>query len=172
MNIIQKILKQKNYSSLIIHVYPKNLLLNNKNYYYTFDNYIQIIKNGNIEPNIRPINRLLRNHLLIHMKRSKLYFIPNTIKLKLKHISIETKYEPFLNSNHPNHQAIQQTHGYLYRSIQNHPNIHRRRLLYALVITQSPLPHECNLLLFDLGTYIQNSKHTKNLKTKQNNKNN
>ena len=84
--------KTKNYSSLIKHIFPKNLLLNNKNYYYTFDNFIQIIKNGNIEPNTRPINRLLScNHLPTHKKKSKLYFIPNTIKLKSEHIHIKTK---------------------------------------------------------------------------------
>ena len=87
--------KTKNYSSLIKHIYPKNLLLNNKSYYYIFDNFNQIIKNENIEPNTRPINRLLCNHLPIHKKRSKLYFIPNTIKLKPKYKCIETKYEPF-----------------------------------------------------------------------------
>ena len=127
--------KTKNYNSLIKHILPKNLLLSNKNYYYIFDNVIQIIKNKNIKPNTRPINRLLCNHLPTHKKKSKLYFIPNTIKLKPEYTSIKTKYEPFLNSNHPNHQATQQTYGCLYKSIQNHPNIHRRRLFYALVTT-------------------------------------
>ena len=50
----------------------------------------------------------------------------------MEHISIKTKYKPILKSNH---QTIQQTFGCFYRSIQNHPNIHRKRLLYALVIT-------------------------------------
>ena len=136
--------KTKSYRSLIKHTLPKNLLLNQK--IYISDNFIQTINkkeekecrsfrgliNKNIKSNTRPINRIPYNHLSTHKKRSKLYFTPNTIKLKREHINIKTKYKPFLKSNH---QIIQQTYGCLYRSFQNHPNIHRKRLLYALVTT-------------------------------------
>ena len=136
--------KTKSYKPLTKHILPKNLLLNKKKN--ISNNFIQTINkkeeeerqsfrgliNKNIKPNTRPINRKPYNHLSTHKKRSKLYFTPNTIKLKREHISIKTKYKPFLKSNH---QIIQQTYGCLYRSIQNHPNIHRKRLLYALVTT-------------------------------------
>ena len=78
------------------------------------------------------------------------------VVLTQKSIGTKAKYKPFLNSNHFNHQIMQSKNHYLYKFIQNHFNTHPIRLLYALVITKSPLSLQCNLLLFDHRIHIYN----------------
>ena len=115
-----------------------------------------LLKSRNIEINLGLLNNLLQNHRLIHIKHTKIYFVPRTIRIKPKYKSIEKNYKPFLNTNHPIRQETQQTHQYLYRFIHNHFYIHKARVLNAIVITQSSIPQQSNIFLFDPSIHMYN----------------
>jgi hypothetical protein len=116
--------------------------------HYIVSTLLFLLLGGDIETNPGPIIHLLRNHPNDHKQRSRTYFTTNTIQLKPEYQHLSLSFAPYLTTTHPNHQAAQQTHPFLHRFIMQHNQYSPPLLLYTLIVTISPLPTRCNLLLF------------------------
>ena len=115
-----------------------------------------ILLSGDIETNPGPIPHFLQHHPNDHKIRHRTYFTSNTIQLKLEYQHISLSFAPYLDDTHPNHPATQQTHPFLYRFTIQHNQYTQPLLLYTLIVTISPLPTRCNLLLFQPSPFIIN----------------
>jgi hypothetical protein len=125
--------------------YPDTVNINNQ---YIVHNPLLLILGGDIETNPGPICNWLQNHPSDHKKRHHTYFNPNTITLRPKYQQLATSFEPHLNPIHPDHTNTTQTHHFLKIFITRNNQYAPSVLLNSLIVTISPLPTRCNILLF------------------------
>ena len=102
---------------------------------------------------------ILKTHQSSHRSRNKIYFIPCTIKLHPEYQHLAKEFVACLKTTHPNHMATSIEYTYLTRYIQENQRHPPQCILYALIITISPLLETCNHQL----TYIPNPDWTTTL---------
>ena len=93
---------------------------------------------------------ILQTHPPTHRNRYKKYFIECTIKLQPEYQHLAKQFSPIINLTHPKHQDSVMDYPYLARYIHNkqhHPPPH---ILYALIITISPVIETCNHILIQI----------------------
>ena len=113
----------------------------------TFFLHFLILLSGDIETNPGPMPNILQTHPPTHRNRCKIYFIECTIKLQPEYQHLAKQFSPIINITHPQHQDTITTYPYLSRYIYRNQHHPPPQILYALIITLSPLRETCNHLL-------------------------
>ena len=117
---------------------PKTKLI----YYYTWNNTKILLLCGDIQPNPGPLSYITKNLPHEFTQRQKQYFTHNTTSLKPRYAHLENIFAPHLT------YGTQSTLNQELTQIQKHkPTLSKYPLhlqIYALIITYSPIPQECN----------------------------
>ena len=116
---------------------------NSKNYYYSFDKALILLKSRDIEANPGPMTNILETHSSPHRQRYKTYFITCTIKLQPEYQHLAKTFSPILKIDHPNHINATRNYPHLIRYLsqkRQHPAL---RLLFALITNISPDLNSC-----------------------------
>ena len=147
-----KIIKSVDTEYIIKTKYLKVTYLNQntKNYYYSFDKALILLKSGDIETNPGPMPNILETHPPPHRRRYKTYFITYTIKLQPEYQHLAKKFSPILKIDHPNHINATRNYPHLTRYLsqkRQHPTL---RLLFALITTISPDLNSCEHQLMNI----------------------
>ena len=111
-------------------------------HYYTWNNTKNLLLSGDIQPNPGPLSYITRNLPHEFIQRQKQYFIHNTTSLQPRYAHLENIFAPHLiydtqSTPHQELTAIQRHK----LTLSKHP-LHLQ--IYALIITYSPIPQECN----------------------------
>ena len=110
--------------------------------HYIWNNSKIILLSGDIESNPGPLSHIIKNLPQEYAQRQKLYFEPNTLTLKPHYAHLEELFKPYLTHTIPNPNQNDLAH------LRNHmthlANYQPHHLLYAIIISYSPIPHVCN----------------------------
>ena len=132
-------------------------LTSHKTPHYIVSPRLFLLLGGDIKPNPGPIHHLIRNHPNDHKIWNRTYFIHNTIQLKPEYYHLSLSFAPHLLTTHQHHQNTQRTHPFLHWFLIQHTHYSPPLLPYILIVTISPLPDRCNLLLFQPSPLLPTS---------------
>jgi hypothetical protein len=116
---------------------PKKKTLSN-----TFYNKKTILCCGDIETNPGPKFTLLLNHPQIHQEKHNTYFYKNSIQIKIEYDHIFESFKPYLNHTH-----TENTNPHLLQFCINNQQHPQEHLFFAILITLTSTPPQCNQLI-------------------------
>ena len=121
-----------------------------KTYYYSFENSLILLRNGDIEVNPGPMPNILGIHPPPHRRRYKTYFITCTIKLQPEYQHLAKIFSPILKIDHPSHINATRNFPYLIRYLIQKRQQPTPRSLFALITTISPDINSCEHQLINI----------------------
>jgi hypothetical protein len=114
---------------------------------YIFHSKISLLMCGDIESNPGPKFTLLLNYPQLYQEKHKTYFYKNTIQIKIEYIHIFELFKPYLNHTH-----IENTNPHLKQFCTNNQQFPHNHLFFAILITLTPTPTQCNQLISENST--------------------
>jgi hypothetical protein len=115
-----------------------------------FPTHLLLLRSGDIETNPGPMPNIIQAHPSTHKNRCKMYFIPCTIKLQPEYQQLAKTFAPSINLTHPNHQDAITNYPHLSKYIYQNQHHPPPRILYALIITISPVIKACDQILIQI----------------------